>query len=226
VVWFDIVRAQVRGRVSDDQGATFGDTFILADTIAEAPQPVVAVGNGVIYAAYYINETDVRLRRSLDGGVNWSSPAIVANNGGGLGLDIAAAGDEAYVAYGAVQDPSRWVGYRRSTDKGANWSNLANLTSPTGKPAFGAHLSLKAGTARATFDRCFSSSCLTGLAVWYRQSSNGTSWSTAERVSQNSQAIAIAAGVGFAGRIITLYTGYGSLVADVSHGNVFARTAN
>jgi hypothetical protein len=221
VIWYDVERGEVRLRVSKDGGLTFGATRRVSSTVAEAPLPVVGVGKGVVYAAYFVNNFRVRARRSLDNGASWSTPATIANNGTPFGLDLTAGGSQAFVAYVAQSGLDTWVRYRRTTNKGGSWSSPANLSSASANESSNPRLSLKGGVVRVAFDRCLDSECV-GSAVFYRQSSNGTSWTAAERASHTGPTNASAAGVGYAGRIIALYTGYPPF-ASAGNGTVHVR---
>jgi hypothetical protein len=77
---------------------------------------------------------------------------------------------------------------------------------------------------RATFDRCVGSGGCS-LATFYRQTS-GSGWTTAQRVSQTTLSTARGAGVGFAGQIMVVYTGYTGALPNISFGNVFVRRAS
>jgi hypothetical protein len=87
-----------------------------------------------------------------------------------------------------------------------------NLSPPSARENWGASLSVRDGTVRAVFERCLDLDC-NRSGVFYRQSSNGTSWTAAERVSTTARDYAWPAGVGFAGRIIVLYNEF-SLASD------------
>jgi hypothetical protein len=209
VVWYESASNTIRARVSTNGGSSFGS----ARTLATIPQawarmPVVAVGDGVVYAAYFIDETRIRVRRSLDGGASWKSATTVADNGSQHetidALALTADGSLAYVGFTFENASGMGVRYRRSTDKGASWAAPADLASPSTSPRFRPRLSLRGGVVRAAFVRCTTPAC-GGAAVFYRQSTNGTSWSAAEKASHNATNWAWPAGVGFAGKVIVLY---------------------
>jgi hypothetical protein len=211
VVWHEGSTNRIRARVSTNGGSSFGSARTLATISADYVRlPVVAVGNGVVYAAYFIDNRQIRMRRSLDGGVTWKTATTVANNGSLRetidALALTAEGSAAYVGYAFKNSSGIGIRYRRTTDKGATWSAAANLAAPSNKPRYGPKLSLRDGVVRASFARCTTSKCA-GSAVFYRQSTNGTSWSAADKASHNAADWANPAGVGYAGRVILLYTG-------------------
>jgi hypothetical protein len=190
--------SRVRVRVSTNGGASFGKTKTLATS---ARGSTVAAGKGVIYVAYSKQNGSVQLRRSRDSGGSWTPATTITRNG--EGAQLTASGAHAYIGY-AQGSAASWVRYRRSTNKGATWTSPVNLSSSTGRPSYSLHMSLKSGVVRAAFERCLDAACDTS-GVFYRQSSNGTSWTAAEKVSTDAGRDAHPAGVGFAGRIIVLY---------------------
>jgi hypothetical protein len=193
--------SRVRVRVSRDGGATFDKAKTLARGSTTFYLPSVAVGKGVIYVAYS-SESRLRLRRSLDSGATWKAATTITSQGDGASLT--ASGSQAHIAYSEFNGSNTWVRTRRTTDKGKTWASPINLSSATGKPSYSPRLSLQGGVVRAAFERCLDSSCNTS-GVFYRQSSNGTSWTSAEKVSTDAGRDAHPAGVGFAGRVIVLY---------------------
>ena len=200
----------IQVRVSGNGGTSFDAPTTLASISADWMRPpAVAVGGGVIYVAYFINDTNVRLRRSLDGGVTWKPPVTVSNNGSVamniVALSAVAAGDRAYVAFTVENAGQTWTRYRRTANSGASWSSPIDLSVPSANPSLIPELALKAGVLHAAFEQCGDPSCATS-AVYYRSSANGTTWSAAEKVSHNGPEWAYPGGVGFAGRIIVPYS--------------------
>ena len=228
VAWNEAPSNTIRVRVSTDGGASFGAPLTLANETAtyEMP-PAVAVGNGVIYVAYFISDASVRLRRSIDGGATWK-PAVTIGNNGSVdnlqALSLVEQGSRAYVAFAAASATQEWTRYRRTTDKGANWSSVINLSPPSANPSLVPELALNSGVLHAAYEQCGVPNCNTS-AVFYRRSTNGTTWSAAEKVSHNAADWAFPGGVGFAGRIIVLYSAdNGGNSPYVPNSDVFVRT--
>jgi hypothetical protein len=201
----------IKVRVSKDGGVTFAP----AKTVASVPSvaaPVVAAGKGVLYVAY--PKSGLRVARSINSGSTWDSPRLVAANVYADPLtppSMTAAGSAAYIAFVAAPKSGGpeglWVRYSRTTTKGAAWSSPADLSAKSGPTSRSPAISLRAGVVRVAFDR--SDGSWFGTQVIYRQSSNGTSWTTAETIA----GIGSAEGVGYAGRIIVLYNADGPLLA-------------
>jgi hypothetical protein len=210
VVWEDVVSGAVNVRVSKNGGASFGSAKVLTTAGGEMGT-AVAIGKGVIYVAYSVGSESLRVRRSRDSGATWSAAQVITNSMWLDGISMTAAGSHAYVAFTGPNSGPNFskVRYRRTTNKGASWSSQMDL-GPANRTTYSPHLSLKGGVLRAAFVRCLPEWDICGSErVLYRQSSNGTSWTTSERVSTNSVWDAWDPSVGFAGRILVLYTGEG-----------------
>lgn len=210
VVWEDVQSGAVRVRVSTNGGAAFGAARTLA-TAGDELGVAAAVGRGVIYIAYHVGSDGLRVRRSIDAGATWGGAAVISNASTGEGIDITAAGHAAYVAYtvpNAAPNFSR-IRYRATSNSGASWSSQRNLSPLTWTTAY-PQIELKGGVLRASFLRCTPEfDICVDNRVLYRQSANGVSWAAAERVSPTSLWDAYPAGIGFAGKILALYTGIG-----------------
>jgi hypothetical protein len=215
VAWEDVESGAVQVRVSKNGGSSFGSAKTLTTKGAEMGT-AVAIGKGVIYVAYAVGSDKLRIKRSRDSGATWSTAIPITENLQYGGISLVASGSNAYVAYTGPNSGflHSKVRYRRTTDKGANWSSQMDLASSswtTSNP----HLSLKSGVLRATFERCTSQwDYCDNFRVMYRQSTNGTSWTAAERVSPKSLWEAWGPKVGFAGKIIVTYTGESSSGID------------
>lgn len=210
VVWQDWVSGTVYVRVSVDGGASFAPQRTLATDPEVEPDGVV-IGKGIIYVAYTIGYEKLRVKRSTDSGATWSTPQRITDKSQGIGVSITAAGRQAYIAYTLRNSDENWfkVTYRQTTDKGASWSPQRQL-SRASWTASNPHLALKGGTLRAAFERCTPEwDICVGNRVFYRQSSDGISWTSPERVSPRGEET-MPAGVGFAGKILVLY-GWGSV---------------
>jgi hypothetical protein len=216
VAWHDFFGDAVRVRVSKDGGSSFATAKKLASTASWNPlRPAVAVGKGVIYVAYFLDETTLRVRRSVDSGATWTTATKIADNAAAYGwAELTAAGSQAYVAYTAENTSTMWVRARRTADKGSSWASATNLSPSTANMSLFPVISLAGGVARAAFTRCLDVECIT-LGVFYRQSSNGTSWSAVEPVPTGTAPDALADGIGYAGRIVVLFTTWDEDVRDV-----------
>lgn len=207
----------IRVRVSTDGGVTFGTS----KTLAYGWEPLVAVGDGVVYVAVS-SPTSMSIHRSTDGGATWTASAeFPLSTYGTAGKSITAVGKVAYVAYGdyVISDddndanPSTgWVRYHRTSDRGKTWSAGTNLTSSAkGSGANDPVLSLKSGVLRVIYQR-------PGEVVVYRQRPEGGSWTAEQQVSPGA-GYERPAGVGHATRTVVLYT-----AESASAENVFVRT--
>jgi hypothetical protein len=211
VAWHDTfsvgstVSFKIQVRVSTNGGASFGAEKTVETLPAffdEGSVPVVAVGKGVLYVAYSFD--GLRVTRSTNSGSTWDSPRVIATDaaeGPYYPPSMTAAGSAAYVAYVAAGPSGWWVRYTRTTTKGGAWSSPVNLSPKPGAQSGNPQISLRGGVVRVAFMRGPAGS--TGPGVFYRQSSNGTSWTTAERVADSSF---LTRGVGYAGRIMVLYS--------------------
>jgi hypothetical protein len=226
VVWHELPSDLVRIRISTDGGNSFGSAQTLA-TISSSyvRPPMVAIGKGVVYVAYLVNDTNIEFRRSLDRGTSWSLANQLASDasyGDNIyALSLTASGSKAYLAYAAESGPSRWVRYRATADKGNTWTPAADLSSPSGFPSYKPVISLKGNVMRAVFQQCGNNSC-TNSTVSYRQS--GANWGTMETVSPSGPSWAEPAGVGFAGRIIVLYDAEHGTNPYLADSDVYVRT--
>ena len=197
---------RLRIRVSTNGGTSFGAAKTLAS--GEVFWPAVAIGQGVIYFAWSADQASssagaLRIRRSLDEGASWSAPVTLATNLFDFPI-LTADGSHIYMSYSAQRsNPSKhWARYVRSINKGASWSSPINLSAKDGPPSWEADVELRDGVVRAAFTRC-TNSC-DEWHVFYRQSSNGTTWTPAEKVSTIG-VYNLPVGVTFAGKILVAY---------------------
>jgi hypothetical protein len=228
VAWHDSGANTIRVRVSTNSGISFAPAQTLA-TISSSyfRPPSVAVGNGVIYVAYFSDATHVKLRRSIDNGATWKPARAIASDGSMAdniyALSVAASGSHAYVAYTAVNSTQTWIRYRRTTTKGSSWSALKNLSTPGANESEVPTLSLANSVLRAAYDQCSNASC-THSAIKYQSSSNGTTWSAAQTASHAGPQWATPAGIGTAGKIIVLYTAdNGGNNPNIPNSDLYAR---
>jgi hypothetical protein len=176
-IYEDVQNGNVAVRVSTDGGMTFAPADILTGSGGEAGL-AVAIGDGVIYAAYSVGSSSLRVKRSLNNGETWSDAARITNNLMEDGISLTAAGTHAYVAYTGPNDFPNFsqVRYRRTVDRGAHWSSPMPLASDewtTSDPDLG----FAGGAVHATFTRCVTDIDYC-YAYWvvYRRSTNGLTW--------------------------------------------------
>lgn len=204
VIWYNEANNRILIRVSTDGGTSFAARQVLLASVS-VRNHAVAVGDGVIYFAYATWNDGIWLRRSLDDGASWSTATkLTAGKTGRRGLSLIAEGAEAYLGF-ARKTAAGWTpSYKRSADKGASWSGRVNLARPSAN-AWPPLMSLHGGVARTAFARCQKPDC--DLRVFYRQSSDGLSWTPRERVSPDGSASPF--GVGYTGgRIVIGYDLY------------------
>jgi hypothetical protein len=211
VVWNDWIAGKVRVRVSTDGGSSFRKAKTLVTSMAWGPMPSVAIGKGVIYVAYYIDETRLRMRRSTDSGTTWAAAVTVTNGGFDYaGSSLTAAGTQAYIGYTVFDSTGPRAMYRRTTDKGKSWSSAAQLAGAGFQP----QLALQGGVVRAVFGTCDANCEATGLK--YRQSADGISFTAAETLATPSTTVfEWPDGLTFAGRVIVISTSSTEVTADV-----------
>jgi hypothetical protein len=203
VAWIDATDIlKYRVRVSTDGGVSFGAVKTFSANLNFAYESIaVAAGAGVVYVGYAATDTKLVSRRSTDGGASWGA-AITATNAyvGQDAVSLVADGTHAYFGYSRKNPNVAGAGtvrYRRTTNSGASWSSekmLASSTWNTGSPS----LFLQNSVLRAVYHRHRS----TGFSVYYQQSGNGTSWSSAESVDTSG----CCPYVTYAGKIIVLFT--------------------
>jgi hypothetical protein len=217
VAWMNFCESILRVRVSIDGGASFGPAETLASGGEDFGNPLVEAGNGVLYVGYKTDAKSLLLRRSTNSGATWGAPQTIANNVVGA-ASITAVGTHVYIAFARESSGDEWIRYRRSLDKGASWSSATDLSAPGGNNEYIVQMTLQGGVLRAAFTRCTSGAC-TETRIYYRQSSNGTTWTTPELASTGLDIGEFIEGVGFAGRVIILYN-----VASNFTGDIYVRT--
>lgn len=209
VIWEDVASGAIKVRVSTNGGVSFGPASTLS-TLGEEMGVGVAVGNGVIYAAYSTAFERLRLRRSTNNGQSWSAAVAITNALTDDGISLTAAGDRAFIAYTTTNNyPNQFfkVRYRSTANKGVGWSaqhDLAPASWTTSDP----DIALQGGVVRATFTRCTTEfDICVDLRVFYRQRVLGSSWTSAERVSPTSLDEADRSHVGHSGKTLVFYIG-------------------
>ncbi len=201
VAWQNGTTDAIKTRVSTNGGVSFGPVTTFSSHIQDMGT-TVAAGDGVVYLAYKTNPDRIVVRRSTNGGTNWSSAKLITTQAYGVydNVSLTASGTHAYLAFtGRNTHHSAWgaVDYRLSKDSGASWSvpfKLAPGKWKTETP----EVSLQGGVVRAVYERRTSS----GYGVYYQQSSNGMRWSSPELV----ESTGFGPHLTKAGNIVVLYT--------------------
>ena len=221
VAYVDVVSGDVIVRVSTNGGTSFGPRVVLEPN-GEEQSIAVAVGDGIIYVAYSIGFEKLRLRSSSDAGAHWNTPAVITNNLFDDRYSLAASGDHAYIGYSRSTNATTFTQaqYRRTINGGNTWSSpiaLASSAWSTWEP----DLALAGGVLRAAFTRCTADFdvCVDNRS-YYRQSSDGINWGSAQRISPKSLFDSFSPRV-TAHRALVVYQG-----EDASSITVFARTKN
>ena len=229
VAWHELFTNTIRARVSTDGGVSFGPQQTLATVSGTwMHPPAVAVGDGVIYVAYFIDGTHIRLRRSLDDGATWRSPVTLGNNGSEFHtidtMTATAVGTKAYVGFTVTDGSSTWTRYRRTTNRGGTWSAQIDIAPPSSNPSLAPKLALQGGTLHAAYEQCLVPSC-NGSKVMYRSKTATTAFTTPEQASHAAPDWATPMGVGEAGRVIVAYLAdNGGTSPYTSNSDIYVRT--
>jgi hypothetical protein len=210
VTWTDGQSGAIRVRASTNGGHTFGATTTLGTT-TNLPSgftyrqgfPVLALGSGIVYLAYYTSSSALRVRRSTTGGASWTAVATLATNASGFFPGLAASGSTALLGYSLGTSTTQYAVYRRTIDKGGHWSAavaLAPSTPASAEPV----LNYSGGSWRAVYERCATTSC-TATATYFRSSTNGTSWTSAATIASASGTFMTPGGVASSVKMIVVY---------------------
>jgi hypothetical protein len=219
VIYEDVQNGNVAVRVSTDGGVTFAPPDILTSSGGEMGVGV-AIGDGVIFAAYSVGSESLRVRRSLDSGATWAGAMLITNSLFEDRISISAAGAQAYIAYTVPNDFPNFsqVRYRRTLDGGAHWSAAMDLA-PDDWTTSDPDLGLAGGVLHAAFTLCVTDiDYCEANWVFYRRSMDGTTWGNPRSVPQSSLWNAYEPSVG-AHRGLVTYIG-----EDESAIDAFART--
>lgn len=200
-------------RVSSDGGVTFGPITNFASSVQDMGT-AVAVGDGVVYFAYMTTFHDLKITRSTDNGVSWSTPSSVSNDVFSVvdQFSVTAVDDHASIAFtnrNTAHPAWGTIKYRRTLNGGSSWSSTRQISPAAWKTEF-PEIELRGGVVRAVYERRTSS----GIDVYYQQSNDGLNWSTAELVATEAHD----SDVTLAGNIIVMYI--------VGTGDTFVRTGS
>jgi hypothetical protein len=144
----------------------------------------MAFGTGASYVVWRPNDSAIRMRRSTNGGVTWSSSVRMATDVAG-DASIAAAGSKALLVYSRFPNgglSNSVVAARKTTDRGVTWTKARTVSSGT-RATQDAMVLRADGRWRLVYAQCTKACAESGL--WYRSSANGVDWSTAQRFSAN-----------------------------------------
>ena len=218
--WTDEVTGKVFAKVSTDGGATWNPRVVLATSTRKVGSryeafPVVAVGSGVIYVAYYNGTHSLRLRRSTTSGATWSSYKTITTSGNGWYPSLAASGSKAIIGYARSSSSDVWAVIKRSTDSGANWGSTISLASQSSYPSFSPVVAVRGSRWMAIYEKCTSNSCVNSDVYYRGSSTSGSTWSTASKASVRKRKWVAPAGVEVATKTLVLFVDYNSSGNDV-----------
>lgn len=173
----DIVWNPPNGRVrysrSLDAGVSFEPSIALSPLGRFAWRPAVARGPGGLVAVVYedVQNGNVAVRVSQNGGMSFGAASILTGDGGEMGLAAAIGNGVIYVAYSVGFESLR---LKRSTNEGASWSGPASISNQLwddgiSMAAVGSHAYV-AYTAQNTFPQF-------GKIRYKRTTNSGANWS-------------------------------------------------
>jgi hypothetical protein len=187
LAYTDGVTGQVYLIRSTDAGLTFGARRQIATTSYEGfstgtdfdGKVSMAFGTGVTYVAFRTAARVIRVRRSTDGGTTWKA-AVTIDSRTGSDPIVTAAGASAIISYSYYDSTHReYAAIRRTTTKGVAW--LARQKLSIGTTAYSNDTWVLRANSRwhVVYTRCVSPCDV--VALWYRSSTNGITWSTPQR---------------------------------------------
>jgi hypothetical protein len=181
VAWQNGKTDAINVRVSRDNGATFAPATFASNK--KDMGTAVAIGDGVVYLAYAVSATGLRVRRSLDQGFTWSGATTITNNGYPITgqFSIAATGAFAFIAY-EVKNPaypgSGALRERLTSNSGSSWSGEQILGKNAWKTS-SPKIATDGDFVQLVFDQVISGR----TGIHYKESPDGVHWSAAESVS-------------------------------------------
>ena len=176
VVWEDDTsgNGDIFYKRSTNGGATFSEAVNLSDNDGESNIPAIAVSGNNVYVVWQDSSPgslDIYYRRSVDGGVTFTSEVNLSDSPGGSRFaSIALSGDTVHMAwddnsFGAGTD----IYYRRSVDGGVTFTSEVNLSDSPGGSRF-ASIALSGDTVHMAWD---DNSFGAGTDIYYRRSVDG-----------------------------------------------------
>jgi hypothetical protein len=182
-------------RISTNGGTSFSNAKILS---AAGYFPQVAVGTGIVYVAWVTDSSNgnfkLHVRTTTNGGTTWSTSSTPVSNAFDNSFSITAAANHAYLAYTVATG----ISYKRTLNNGGSWSSAMKLSAASG--SWFPVITLQNGILRAIYG-VITSTPDVHETDYYRQSSNGTSWTTPKPIPNSNTPL----GVGYSGKIIVLY---------------------
>jgi hypothetical protein len=220
VVWTDNTTGEVCVRTSTDGGTTFAGLQTLAtstnssDVTGGEGFAAVAMGSSAWYAAFYENDSTIKLRRSVDLGVTWGAATTLTTSGNGYGLDLAASGPRVILGYGRLTATDLFSAARRSVDSGAHWSAETAVGIVASPYSFSPVVAIAGRRWRVAYEQCRTIDCLSS-ATYYRDSSDGLTWSSPPKAVGTARSYNSPAGVTSSGAgTLVLYSSFEPDVDD------------
>jgi hypothetical protein len=215
VTWTDGATGKVYVRISTNGGGSFATKVSLGTTSnqpflpdASSYEAYVSDGDsaGTISVVWDSSSTTIKMRRSTDGGANWSTAVTLDTNSYGAWVTLTTAASKIIIGYKFKTTNGSRATQRHSSDEGLHWTAagyVGRLPSAVPMYAYGG------GVLRATYNGCPVSDCSTGEATYYRTSTDfGTTWSTESKVSRSTDtpnAYAVGIGVIANGQSVVIY---------------------
>ncbi|MEO8514174.1 MAG: T9SS type A sorting domain-containing protein [Ignavibacteria bacterium] len=186
LVWYELQAGHnvILYKRSTDDGATWGSATIISGAIVGSTDAMVASSGSNVYAVWEallaIDNREIYLARSTDGGLSWLAPVRITNAiGASQNPAVSASGQDVHLIW---DDGGFYINvfYLRSTNAGANWSAQTQLSNSTG-----ASFSSVSCTGQNV-----NASWLDGrdghTEIYYKRSTNaGMNWSTDTRLTND-----------------------------------------
>jgi hypothetical protein len=214
MAWTNELTGAIYARVSTDGGVTFAaqrrfgmtrnQPWLDQGDSSRDGFPTVAVSSGVINVAYYTSQGILKLRRSFNNLNGWTSEVTLTTGGNGYKPTLVAAGSTVVAGFAVYTGADIYTAFWRSTNQGKNWSLAAALSAKAGAPSYQPVISVASGTWRVTFERCLDHAC-GGSDVFYRESTDATSWTSASRTTSGPNDYQSPVGVTFTDAIVVTF---------------------
>ena len=179
-------------RKSADSGSTWQSAKKLTDNSGVSCRPRVAVSGANVYVVWD-DETpgkgEIYFRRSTDYGATWDTEKRLTNNSEQSWMaDIAASGENVYVAWCDANPGNYEIYFRRSTDSGSTWESAQRLTNNAGDSYNPSIAASGSKVAVAWYDFTPGN----GEIYFRRSTDNGATWKNQKRLTNNTEASYIA----------------------------------
>ena len=230
VAYFDLATGRLYARRSLDGGALWQPRVAIGSSTLQPYEdgardgvPALDFGTGVLYATWASSETSIVVRRSLDGGVTWGSTVTLETKADGTTPRVSAAGSQAMVTFGyfnsQVNGSAR---VRKTTDKGATWAPARQVSSGT-RPASSQDVLRAGGKWRISYIQCLANDCSTSDGLFYRDSPDGVTWSTATRYSTTARPYMSSLGLAYHTYNGKTWTSWVGFYGGASDGDIYVR---